>query len=63
MILVSQTDNKLQRHLVSKFQTKNKSAAIQLKFGMVGGIWLLFVPTKFQQNREQKNSSFVCCGF
>ena len=54
MTLVPQTDNKLQRHLVSKFRTKNKSAAIQLKFGMVGGIWPLFVPTKFEQNWEQK---------
>ena len=26
----------------------------QLKFGMVGAIWLLHVPTKFQPNREQK---------
>ena len=63
MTLVSQTDNKLQGHLVSKFLTKKKSAAIQLKFGMVGGIWPLFVPTKFEQNWEQKNSSSVCCGF
>ena len=63
MTLVPQTDNKLQRHLVSKFQTRKKSAAIQLKFSMVGGIWLKFVPTKFQQNREQKKSSRVCCGF
>ena len=58
-----QNDNKLQRRLVSKFRTKKVSAAIQLKFGMVGGIWPLFVPTKFQQNREQKNSSCVCFGF
>ena len=57
MTLVPQTDNKLQRHLVSKFQTKIKSAAIQLKFGMVGGIWLLFVPIKSQPNRQPKNSS------
>ena len=63
MTLVPQTDNKLQRHLVLKFRSKNKSAAIQLKFGMVGGIWPLFVPTKFEQNREEKNSSHVCCGF
>ena len=39
---------------MSKFRTKKKSAAIQLKFGMVGGIWLLHMPTKFQQNRQQK---------
>ena len=37
-----------------KFRTKKKLAAIQLKFGMVGGIWPLFVPTKFEQNWEQK---------
>ena len=57
MTLVPQTDNKLQRHLVSKFRTKKKSAAIQLKFGMVAGIWLLYMPTKFQPNWQQKNSS------
>ena len=57
MTLVPQTDNKLKRHLVSKFWTKKKSAAIQLKFGMVAGIWLLYMPTKFQPNWQQKNSS------
>ena len=32
-----------------------KCPPIGLKFCMEGSIWLLFEPTKFQQNRQQKN--------